>query len=358
METIHDVHFGSSENLGFIEDESIELVVTSPPYPMVAMWDAMFTAREPSIGPLIAEGKGGEASDAMHRILEPVWKECGRIVRPGGIVCVNIGDAVRTLKDDFQLYANHARIIRNFASLGFQSMPVLIWRKQTNAPTKFMGSGMLPAGAYVTLEHEYILIFRKGGKRVFDGTARLARRKSAYFWEERNEWFSDIWELKGVRQNLNGGSGGAPERFRSGAFPFELPFRLINMFSLRGETVLDPFCGTGTTTRTALSAGRNSIGVEIDRDLVSIISNSIESHMSVVNERTLERYERHLSFLRARESGGYSKPRYTNEPHSFPVMTQQERKLELTVVTGIEWLRRDEEGIRFRATHELMKGEG
>ncbi|MFW6335242.1 MAG: DNA methyltransferase, partial [Desulfosalsimonas sp.] len=109
-------------------------------------------------------------------------------------MCVNIGDAVRKLGDSFSLYPNHSEIIRAFLSRGLTPLPAIIWRKQTNAPNKFMGSGMLPAGAYVTLEHEYVLIFRKGAKRQFATPAqKLNRKKSAIFWEERNQWYSDVW---------------------------------------------------------------------------------------------------------------------------------------------------------------------
>ena len=109
-----------------------------------------------------------------------------------------------------------------------------------------MGSGMLPAGAYVTLEHEHILVLRKGNKRNFKTPEeKLRRQKSAFFWEERNLWFSDLWEdLKGTKQN----NIDKNIRERSGAYPFELAYRLINMLSLREDKVLDPFLGTGTTT--------------------------------------------------------------------------------------------------------------
>lgn len=87
--------------------------------------------------------------------------------------------------------------------MGFVGLPNIIWRKQTNAPNKFMGSGMLPCGAYVTLEHEWVLIFRKGGKREYKKVdAKLGRMKGSFFWEERNIWFSDVWEIKGVKQRF------------------------------------------------------------------------------------------------------------------------------------------------------------
>ena len=137
--------------------------------------------------------------------LTRVWREVHRVLADGGIACINIGDATRTLGDRFALYPNHARILVRLVELGFVPLPVILWRKQTNAPNKFMGSGMLPPGAYVTLEHEYILIVRKGGKRGFlSEEGKGLRRESAFFWEERNRWFSDVWsDLKGTVQGLS-----------------------------------------------------------------------------------------------------------------------------------------------------------
>ncbi len=132
------------------------------------------------------------------------------------------------------MYNNYARIARFFDAAGYDELPSILWRKQSNKPNKFMGSGMLPPNAYVTQEHERICIFRKGGIRAFSFEEAAERRRSSYFWEERNLWFSDIWDdLKGVPQNLEG------TRPRSAAFPFEIPYRLINMYSVTGDRVLD-----------------------------------------------------------------------------------------------------------------------
>ena len=131
---------------------------------------------------------------------------------------------------------------------------------------------MLPAGAYVTLEHEYILILRKGTKREFNkAEERQNRRESAIFWEERNAWFSDVWmDVKGTGQELFKKA----TRSRSAAFPFEVAYRLINMFSVRGDTVLDPFLGTGTTTAAAMACGRHSLGFELDANFLGKIPKS------------------------------------------------------------------------------------
>ena len=168
MQTHHRVVFGDSrKKLRTFPDGSIDLVVTSPPYPMIEMWDEPFGGLNPEIPLQLERGDCRAAFESMHFVLDGVWNELYRVMKAGGIACINVGDAVRTFNGRFQLFPNHSRILGQFAEIGFDVLPAILWRKQTNAPNKFMGSGMLPAGAYVTLEHEYILIFRKGGKRTF-----------------------------------------------------------------------------------------------------------------------------------------------------------------------------------------------
>jgi len=202
--TRHEFRTADARNLGWIADGSVHLVVTSPPYPMIEMWDECFGALDPSIAAALAEGRGDDAFEAMHRALDRVWRELHRVLANGGIACINIGDATRTLDGNFRLYANHARVLQSCVALGFRSLPAILWRKPTNAPNKFMGSGMLPAGAHVTLEHEYVLVLRKGDRREFPTAAeKRRRRESAFFWEERNAWFSDVWfDIKGTPQHL------------------------------------------------------------------------------------------------------------------------------------------------------------
>ena len=178
MQTEHRFIFQDCET-DQINDQSIQLVVTSP-YPMIEMWtdSLVLTGRSD----LHCKGDYHASFELMHRELEKVWKELYRVLQPGGFACINIGDATRSVGAKFQLFPNHYRILQTFWELGFDVLPLILWRKQTNAPTKFMGSGMLPAGAYVTLEHEYILIFRKGNKRVFQNEKeKTNRRESAFF---------------------------------------------------------------------------------------------------------------------------------------------------------------------------------
>ena len=335
MKTEHRIIFGKAQSMPEIEDESVNLVVTSPPYPMIEMWDDIFALQDESIRERLDRNESQSAFELMHLQLDAVWKELYRVVRPGGIVCINIGDATRTIDGDFQLYSNHARIINACTKLGFSNLPNILWRKQTNAPNKFMGSGMLPPGAYVTLEHEHILIFRKGGKRVFSNESEKRNRaESAYFWEERNVWFSDLWDLKGTKQKLQTDQS----RGRSGAFPFELAYRLINMFSVKDDVVLDPFLGTGTTSLAALCSGRNSLGVEIDADLKeTILSSFVQQNVDGLNDLLRRRILNHQQFVSERiRLKGDDAFKHQSKHYSFPVITKQETEILINFIKSIE----------------------
>lgn len=324
LKTSHRIYFKNATNLQELPNESVDLMVTSPPYPMIEMWDEIFSKQNSAINDALAKENGNTAFEFMHQELDKVWAEVYRVLKKGGFACINIGDATRKIGKEFKLYANHSRILEHCLSLGFSALPEILWRKQTNAPNKFMGSGMLPAGAYITLEHEFILILRKDGKREFKtAEEKLKRMQSAFFWEERNLWFSDVWEdLKGAKQNnIN-----KKIRERSGAYPFELAYRIINMFSLREDTVLDPFLGTGTTTATAMATGRNSVGVEIDPNFKDHLQERFEDIVDFSNGLIENRIENHLQFVqeRTRVKGPLG---YLNKVYGFPVMTSQEVEL-------------------------------
>ena len=195
----------------------------------------------------------------------------------------------------------------------------------------------------MTLEHEYILIFRKGGKREFKASEKQNRRESAYFWEERNNWFSDVWmDLKGTTQKLFDQN----TRNRSGAFPFILPFRLIHMFSVRGDTVLDPFTGLGTTTFAAMSAQRNSIGYEIDETLRASIQLKMDTIVDFSNEQMKARLDKHRAFVEERIAA--EKPlKHTNLHYGFPVITKQEKDLVFNSLLSVEPIGEDTFEVRY-----------
>ena len=336
----HSIYFNAAQNMSQLKDKSIDLVVTSPPYPMIEMWDDIMSNQNPNIKKAFEENKPRQAFELMHQELDKVWTECWRVLKEGSFLCINIGDATRTIDGEFALYNNNTRIIQACEKLGFINLPNILWRKATNAPNKFMGSGMLPCGAYVTLEHEWILIFRKGGKRIYKTTeAKESRRDSSFFWEERNVWFSDIWEIKGVKQTINK----APSRERNASYPLEIPYRLINMYSQKGDIVLDPFMGLGTTAIAAIINERNSVGYEIDPLLKPLLKDAIGTiGISQANSLLYKRYKNHLDFVEERLKQK-KEVKYDNEKLNCKVMTGQETDLVFHYLKGISLLKENGE---------------
>lgn len=335
MKTIHDIIVGNAADMNKLADETIQLVVTSPPYPMIEMWDELFGDLNGDIREALDNSNSMQAFNLMHEELGKIWNEVDRVMEPGGFVCINIGDATRNINGIFQLYSNHSSIIKHFESLDYDVLPMIIWRKQTNKPNKFMGSGMLPKGAYVTLEHEFILIFRKPPRKVFKAGEKKYRKESTFFWEERNIWFSDIWfDLKGTHQVLHT----KKSRDRSAAYPFDLPYRLINMYSMYGDTVLDPFLGTATTTKAAMLAGRNSVGYEIDEQLVNSKDGIESTFKNIIKESSKlieKRIDNHAKFVETRIAAGKD-IKYTSQNYQFPVITKQEIDMKLPIITDIK----------------------
>jgi site-specific DNA-methyltransferase (cytosine-N4-specific) len=343
METTHRVYVGDARDLP-PADDSVDLVVTSPPYPMIEMWDDVFAGLDPDIGSALDASDGERAHDRMHAVLADAWREVARVLRPGGIAVVNVGDATRSL-DRFRVYDNHARVTETFVDLGFDPLPGVLWRKPANSAAKFMGSGMVPPNAYVTLEHEHVLVFRNGDRREFEPGADR-RYESAYFWEERNTWFSDVWtDLNGARQAL-----ADPElRERSAAFPLELPYRLVNMYSVYGDTVLDPFWGTGTSSLAAAVAGRSSVGVETAPALAAAFGDRIREAPTLSSDIAADRLAAHRAFVAETDDD----LDYEAEHYDTPVRTKQERRLRLYEVAGVE-----ETADGWRATHEPYDPDG
>jgi len=325
MRTQHVLHAGDASDMSAVADESVDLVVTSPPYPMIDLWDDLFASLDPDVRAALDAGDGDAAFDLMHAQLDAVWDEVDRVLAPGGMACINVGDATRSVGDEFQQYPNHVRIVDALRARGLTPLPDVLWRKPTNSHTKFMGSGTLPPNAYVTLEHEYVLLFRKGGPRSFPpGDDR--RYESAFFWEERNRWFSDLWERRGEEQAL---ADHEERRDRSAAFPLEIPLRLIRMFSVRDDLVLDPFAGTGTTTLAAMHAARNSVGYDLDADLFEALDDRLADLPAASRRRLTARLDRHRRAMADRD-GGYEAAHY-----DFRVVTKRERRIRPYVVESV-----------------------
>lgn len=243
------IYFHSSEEMPELGDNSIGAVITSPPYPMIQKWDPIW---ESSLSPF-------NNWQEQHNFLLQVWRECYRVLVPGGICCINIGDATRSHKEDgrgFRCWPNFAAIQIGCTAIGFVPLVPIFWRKISNKPNAFLGSGFQPPNAYVSQDCEYIAIFRKGSLRQFKGKDPI-RYDSSYTKEERDKWFQQIWEVPGAK--------GSKE---TSSWPLEIPYRLMRMFTVKDDTILDPFCGSGEARFLFEQHSRSFVGYEVNQDAV------------------------------------------------------------------------------------------
>jgi len=252
--TSHRLVHADARDMSFVSDESVHLVLTSPPYWTLKQY-------EPNPDQL------GHVSDYEEFLaaLRTVWSECYRVLVPGGrLVCV-VGDVCLSRRKHGRhvVVPLHSDICVTCRKLGFDNLNPIIWHKIANANyevsngSTFLGKPYEP-NAIIKNDIEFILMQRKpGGYRK--PTARQ-RELSKIAKEDFQEWFRQIWTI-----------AGASTRSHPAPFPLELAHRLVRMFSFVGDTVLDPFCGTGTTTLAAMKDGRNSIGVEIEKKYFAMI---------------------------------------------------------------------------------------
>jgi site-specific DNA-methyltransferase (cytosine-N4-specific) len=288
MKTTHTIIIDNSNQMRELDNSSIDLMVTSPPYPMIKMWDTQFLSLNPKIAQLWKELLTHKKEKTlrkiyqnMHDSLGKTWKEAFRVLKEGGLACINIGDATRKINGSFRVFSNHSKIIDCCEKIGFTTLPYILWKKPTNKPqyrgkNVFLGSGFLPPNAYVTMDCEFILIFRKGKLRKFIPHDEL-RYDSSFTKEQRNEWFSQIWNIKGAKQKTNN------IKRRIASFPDEIASRLIRMFSVKNDVILDPFLGSGTTSMQAIKYKRNSIGYEVDKSLIPLLKEKLMSNLDSIN---------------------------------------------------------------------------
>ncbi len=258
MITNHKIIIGDSRNMSEVESASTHLIITSPPY-----WQIKDYGHKDQIG-------FNDSYEEYIDNLNKVWKECYRVLYPGCRLCVNIGDqfARAVTYGRYKIIPIREEIIRFCESIGFDYMGAIIWQKVTTMNTtggaSVMGSFPYPRNGMVEIDYEFILLFKKLGQSP-NNISKEMKERSRMTKEEWRKYFSGHWNFSGERQNGR----------HIAVFPEELPRRLIKMFSFAAETVLDPFLGSGTTTKIANELKRNSIGYEINKDYLSIIKEKI-----------------------------------------------------------------------------------
>ena len=260
MKTTHKFIFGDSRNLSKIKDKSVHLIITSPPY-----WQLKdYGGGDSQIG-------FNDSYEDYINNLNLVWMECNRVLKDGCRLCINIGDqfARSVYYGRYKVIPIRTEIIRFCETLKLDYMGAVIWQKATTMHTSgggvVMGSFPYPRNGILKIDYEFILIFKKLGKSI--KPTKEQKEASKMTQEEWNKYFSGHWNFPGTKQKEH-----------MAMFPEELPRRLIKMFSFAGETVFDPFLGSGTTSLAAMNLGRNSIGYENNLEYESVIREKISGH--------------------------------------------------------------------------------
>lgn len=264
MEPTGTIYNADARGICKFIDTPIHLTVTSPPY---------FSIKDYGVDGQI--GYGQEYTDFMASLLDVLYR-CAFLTVPGGRICVNIGEQYLSTKDHgrHRIAPTPQSIVEAMHSeygVGdMDYMGSIIWNKvstqNASGGGKWMGSTYWPTDIALAFEHEYILVFRKHGKR--ERPSDEVMEKSILTKEERGEWCRALWRIAPAKQ-----------KDHPATFPVELPNRLIKMFSYYGDTVLDPFLGSGTTMEAALSLGRNCIGVELSEEYASLAASRVGGRM-------------------------------------------------------------------------------
>jgi DNA modification methylase len=269
LKTHHKIINGDSRQMASLKDNSVHLAITSPPY-----WQLKDYGTEDQIG-------FHDSYESYINNLNLVWKECYRTLHNGCRLCVNIGDqfARAIYYGRYKVIPIREEIIKFCENIGFDYMGAIIWQKVTTSNTTGggvqMGSYPYPRNGILKIDYEFILVFKKLG----DAPKHTKEQKelSKMTAQEWNTFFAGHWNFAGARQNNH-----------IAMFPEELPRRLIKMFSLIGETVLDPFAGSGTTSLVAKNLDRNSVGFEINPEFIPIIKEKLEVNQKDINATTYE----------------------------------------------------------------------
>jgi len=252
------IYYKSSEKMGEVEDSAIQLIITSPPYGQIKNY-----------GSKNQIGFFDSFEDYFQR-LKNVWTECFRVLEPQCRMVINIGDQYLRTKEygRYRILSIQSKIIEDCQKIGFDFLGDIIWQKVSTTNTtggcSLMGSIYYPRNGLLTYDYEHILIFKKphGKGRKVNLKIKEMSKISLSEWKK---WFIGHWKFPGVIQKEH-----------IAMFPEELPYRLIRMFTFIGDTVLDPFVGSGTTLKVAKSLFRKSIGYEINEYFQPTINNKIK----------------------------------------------------------------------------------
>jgi DNA modification methylase len=260
LPTKHSVFVADARDISMIEDNSVHLILTSPPY-----WNLKeYNQHKEQLGNI----------DDYEKFLEQidnVWKECLKKLVVGGRMIVVVGDVLLSRRETgrHRIIPLHSDIQVRCSKLGFDNLAPIFWYKISNASfevsgnSKFLGKPYEPNGI-IKHDIEYILMLRKpGGYRKPTDDQRAL---SIISEQEFNDWYKQIWDIKG-----------ASTKTHPAPFPEELAYRLVRMFSFVGDTVMDPFAGSGTTLIAAAKAGRNSIGIDIDENYTQLCMRRLNS---------------------------------------------------------------------------------
>jgi len=256
MKTNHKIIIGDSRNMVELKNNSVHLVITSPPY-----WQLKDYGSSDQIG-------FNDNYENYINNLNLVWKECFRTLNDGCRLCINIGDqfARSVYYGRYKIIPIRTEIIKFCETIGFDYMGAIIWQKATTMNTTggatIMGSFPYPRNGIIKLDYEFILIFKKLGVSPF--VSKEIKEESKMSKDEWNQYFNGHWNFNGAKQDKH-----------LAMFPEELPKRLIKMFSFIGDNVLDPFLGSGTTTLAAKNLNRNSVGYEINNNYLPTIKEKI-----------------------------------------------------------------------------------
>ena len=266
----HELHLGDARDLSIVDDESVELVVTSPPYFDIKDYENG-TGGEDQLGDI-------EDYEQFNEEIDKVWKQCYEKLVPGGRMCIVVGDVLRSRSDydRHRVLPLHATIQEHCTNVGFDNLAPIIWYKIGNASleaggnARFLGKPYEP-GAVIKNDIEYILLFRKPGS--YRSPSIAERILSLIEADRHQKMFRQLWDdIKGQ-----------PQTDHPAPFPAELAERLIRMFSFVGDTVLDPFAGSGSTAVGASRCGRNSVSVELEEEYFEVAKTRIEKERGTLN---------------------------------------------------------------------------